>query len=234
MKLLENWERHQFHLRHGWPIVATLFFLVMLEHLLGSVLNFGTTPFDWLLPHHIADPIWEGLCWAAFVGTVVLYATGHTHSMFAFTLTIMGVFTLALALNVWELARTLPERAGTDATRLLVDGVLIWIANVLLFTVWYWLVDGGGYLRRCEHDWAPRDFLFPPQAAKLPDYPDWHPEYLDYLFLAFCTSTALSPADTMTLSRRGKALQILQALLSLIVIALIVARAINILSSGSS
>jgi uncharacterized membrane protein len=234
MKLPHDLPHYSFHLRHGWPIVLNLFIMVLVEHVLDSVLNFGTTPFGLLWGRAVGDPLWEGLCWLAFAITVVLYVTGHTHSMFEVTLGIMGIFTFALVMNVLELLLTLHQRGGSEAVFLLADGGLIWVDNVLLFTVWYWLLDGGGYLRRCESDGAPRDFLFPPQAAKLPDYPDWHPGYWDYLFLAFCTSTALSPADTGTLSRRAKALQMLQALMSLTVIALIVARAINILSSGSS
>jgi hypothetical protein len=134
-------------------------------------------------------------------------------------------------LNVFELARTLPQRAGSEAMDLLLDGALIWWSNVLLFGLWYWLLDGGGYLRRAEHDWAPRDFLFPAQAAHPPDYPNWHPGYVDYLFLAFSTSTALSPADIATLSRRAKVLQMVQATFSLAIITVVVARAINILSA---
>jgi uncharacterized membrane protein len=234
MKYPHNLPRYQLHLRHGWPIVLNLFIVVLVEHVLDSVLNFGITPFGLFMDRSVGDPLWEGLCWLAFGITALLYVTGHTHSMFRLTVAIMLIFTFALGMNVLDLVLTLHQRGGFEATYLLADGALIWIDNVLLFTVWYWLLDGGGYLRRCENDWAPRDFLFPPQAVKLPDYPDWHPDYLDYLFLAFCTSTALSPADTATISRRAKALQMLQAWLSLIVIALIVARAINILSSGSS
>jgi uncharacterized membrane protein len=112
---------------------------------------------------------------------------------------------------------------------LLVDGCLIWASNILIFTVWYWLIDGGGYLRRTERNTDPPDFLFPLRATPQPTYPKWRPHYFDYLFLALTTSTAFGPTDTPPLSGWAKLLQAMQALISLAVAALIVARAVNIL-----
>jgi uncharacterized membrane protein len=58
---------------------------------------------------------------------------------------------------------------------------------------------------------------------------DWSPTFVDYLFLAFSTSTALSLTDTPVLERWAKVLMMLQSLLSLLIIALLAARAVNIL-----
>jgi uncharacterized membrane protein len=58
---------------------------------------------------------------------------------------------------------------------------------------------------------------------------DWSPHFMDYLFLAFNTSTAFSPTDTPVLARWAKVLTMLQSLLSLLIIALLAARAVNIL-----
>jgi len=230
MKRPRDPARHRRHLAHGWPIVLNLALVLGIEYGLEALRSASITPFDLWLPHAVAVLLWLAVLWLLFGIALVMYITGHTTTMFEVTVAVLAVFTFNLGLNVIEIARTLPQRAGHDAVALLGDGVLIWWSNVLVFTVWYWLLDGGGYSRRTENAWAPRDFLFPPQAVKLPDYPDWTPHYWDYLFLAFATSTAFSPTDTQTLSRRAKALQMLQATISLAVITLIVARAINILS----
>jgi uncharacterized membrane protein len=58
---------------------------------------------------------------------------------------------------------------------------------------------------------------------------DWSPNFVDYLFLAFNTSTAFSPTDVPVLARWAKVLMMLQSLLSLLIIALLAARAVNIL-----
>jgi hypothetical protein len=57
----------------------------------------------------------------------------------------------------------------------------------------------------------------------------WSPHFIDYVFLAFNTSTAFSPTDTPVLARWGKVLMMLQSLISLTVLALLAARAVNIL-----
>ena len=59
--------------------------------------------------------------------------------------------------------------------------------------------------------------------------PPWSPRFIDYLFLAFNTSTAFSPTDTPALARWGKLLMMLQSVISLTVLALLAARAVNIL-----
>jgi uncharacterized membrane protein len=60
-------------------------------------------------------------------------------------------------------------------------------------------------------------------------FDDWMPDFLDYLFLAFNSSTAFSPTDTLVLSRRMKLLMMSQALISLAVLAVVAARAVNAL-----
>jgi uncharacterized membrane protein len=72
-------------------------------------------------------------------------------------------------------------------------------------------------------------FLFPQMMGREAGDPSWTPHFIDYLFLAFNTSTAFSPTDTAVLSRTAKLATMLQSLISLIIIALIAARAVNIL-----
>jgi hypothetical protein len=225
-------ERYRLHLSHGWPLVVNLLIITIVEQVLDSVLNFGTTQFDRLLPEQLADDAWHAVLWLQVALAFVLYLTGLTGTVRRVVLGIMIVFTIGLVLNVTDLALPSPRHVETRGSGLLFDGLLMWLNNVLLFTVWYWLLDGGGHMRRLENRWEPRDFLFPPQAAALPDYPCWHPLYVDYLFLAFTTGTAFGPTDTQTLSRRAKLLQMCQSMISLVVVTVIVARAINNLSSG--
>lgn len=204
----------------------------MVEQTLDSSLRFGLTPLDLLLSHPVAASFWIVLLWGLFAATVALYLTDHPVGEMRLGIAIMIVSTAGLLTNVGELVRTLPERTVSEGMSLLADGGMIWAGNILVFTIWYWLLDGGGYLRRAKHERGVRDFLFPTEAIALPDYPDWRPSYVDYLFLAFSTSTAFSPADTQTLSHRAKLFQMAQALTSLVVTALIVARAVNIITTG--
>jgi hypothetical protein len=135
----------------------------------------------------------------------------------------LGVSTLALAIGVALLIFSLPT--DTHATNLLRTAALLWTFNILVFALWYWEVDGGGPWKRHLAGHRAADFLFPQQATGA----YWAPHFLDYLFVAFTGATALSPADTYPLTRLAKMLMMCEALLSLTVVAILIARAVNIL-----
>lgn len=123
---------------------------------------------------------------------------------------------------------------GTSAPTLLGDAALIWAMNVVTFAVWYWEIDGGGPANRRRDRHASEDFLFP-QIARDGDLArGWSPGFVDYLFLAFNTSTAFSPTDTAILSRRAKVLTMAQSLVSLAVVAVLIGRAVNTLAATGS
>lgn len=104
-------------------------------------------------------------------------------------------------------------------------GALLWLSNILIFAVWYWEIDGDGPLHRHQRGHPAIDFMFPQQATGKP----FAPGFVDYLFLAFCFATALSPADTAPLTARAKLLMMGEALVSIAIIVLLVARSVNIL-----
>ena len=121
--------------------------------------------------------------------------------------------------------------------QLLKSAILLWITNVLVFASWYWRLDAGGpHMRDKTPGHEDGAFLFPQMTMQQADggreYQDgtlWSPQFIDYLFLAFNTSTALSPADTAVLSRWAKVLVMVQASISLTIIVLLASRAVNIL-----
>jgi hypothetical protein len=118
--------------------------------------------------------------------------------------------------------------------QLLLSAVVLWASNILLFASWYWRLDAGGPNardRRAVH--GEGSFLFPQMTLDASD-PDssangWSPGFVDYLFLAFNTSTAFSPTDVPVLSRWAKLLMMVQSIISLATIALLAGRAVNIL-----
>lgn len=142
-------------------------------------------------------------------------------------LLLLCIITLALAVGVALLIITLA--IDKNAVTLLREAAVLWCINILVFALWYWELDGGGPLERhqCGHQAA--DFLFPQQANGNPQ--QWAPHFLDYLFLAFTGATAFSPTDTMPLTRTAKASMMIEAILSLTILVLLAARAVNILGS---
>ncbi|MHB8743095.1 MAG: hypothetical protein ACYC9L_08190 [Sulfuricaulis sp.] len=144
-----------------------------------------------------------------------------------------GVVTLAMIGSLLLLITALPAHQETPLQLLHSAGAL-WISNILVFASWYWRLDAGGpYQRDSRPGHTEGAFLFPqmtiPAANFAAGKQKWSPNFIDYLFLAFNTSTALSPADTPVLSRWAKILMMTQAMISLLVVVLLAARAINIL-----
>jgi uncharacterized membrane protein len=166
--------------------------------------------------------------------TVILHRAGY-HTMDRwFGLATTAVVTFELVAALVRLVTALPS--GRESPKaLLLSAASIWLANLLVFALWYWRLDAGGpHGRDTRASHTSGAFLFPqmtmtPEAKSATGQNRWSPNFLDYLFLAFNTSTAFSPTDTAALARWGKALMMLQSLISLTVLALLAARAVNIL-----
>ena len=138
-------------------------------------------------------------------------------------LVLLGAVTIGLIGSVAQLILNLPTEKGTSLLR---DAALIWGTNILVFALWYWEIDCGGPQKRHLSGHKAIDFMFPQQADG--NTTGWVAHFVDYLFLAFTGATAFSPADTYPLTRQAKMLMMIEALLSMIVIVLLAARAVNI------
>jgi hypothetical protein len=123
----------------------------------------------------------------------------------------------------------LAGHAGSGQT-LLIDAMNIWGTNIIAFALWFWAIDRGGPANRGLSSKKDPDFLFPQMS--MPDAHDrkWSPGFIDYVFVAFTNATAFSPTDTMPLSARAKLLSMAEAGVSLLTLALVAARAVNILA----
>jgi hypothetical protein len=143
---------------------------------------------------------------------------------------LVGLVTIAVVAGVFGLISS-PLSGETPAPALLQDAALLWIINVVTFAVWYWEIDCGGPAERPRGAYSSDDFLFPQMNLDDKRARTWSPGFLDYLFLAYNTSTAFSPTDTAVLSWRAKVLTMVQALQSLLILAVLVSRAINTLAA---
>ena len=145
-----------------------------------------------------------------------------------------GLVTLAMIASLALLIAALPAHE-ISPQQLLRSAAALWITNILVFASWYWRLDAGGpHQRGLTLGHVDGAFLFPqmtmdPAAKLAAGEHEWEPHFVDYLFLAFNTSTAFSPTDVPVLSRWAKALMMVQSLISLLVIALLAGRAVNIL-----
>ena len=213
---------HQYDSEPRWPAVIAILAVGGLYLALPDSLTFGP---NWLFP---------SLVLALLIPTNISYHTGRHRLNAILGFAVDGVLTVGLIISVTLLVDALP--AGKEAPQqLLLSAASLWITNILVFALWYWRLDAGGpYQRDKRPGHSEGAFLFPQmtmskQALREAGQPDWSPNFVDYLFLAFNTSTAFSPTDTLVLARWAKILMMLQSLLSLLIILLLAARAVNIL-----
>jgi len=186
------------------------------------------------LPDHLSlGPRWLLLILVA-ICLIPVFASqraGKLHWNQRFAYLLLTVLTLFLVYTVFALVLSLPRH--TESPRqLLISAVAIWSTNILVFAVWYWRIDAGGpnmRERRTHH--AQGAFQFPQMVAdeSHPTLRHWRPGFIDYIFLAFNTATAFSPTDVPVLSRGAKVLMMMQSSISLTTLALLAARAVNIL-----
>jgi hypothetical protein len=131
----------------------------------------------------------------------------------------------ALVLDV----RILSGEVSNNAAVLLGSGAAIYVTNVIAFGIWYWELDRGGPFARREGARPYPDFLFPQMTERELAPPNWRPEFVDYLYVSFTNVVAFSPTDTMPMTRWAKSMMTVQAMVSFTTLALVVARAINVL-----
>jgi hypothetical protein len=210
-----------------WQPLLALALVELLEGLLSDALSLRT-----LAPsNELAETISLVLTAVLFFSSLLAWLFASSKTARTLTMIFAGWVTAGLIYSVFALLLTMPARArsGTAFT-MLADAVLVWVVNILIFAVWYWLVDSGGVTERQRTDYLPHDLVFPQQMNPLPGWGGWKPGFFDYVFLAFNTSTAFSPTDTFILSKRVKALTMLQAAISLISLATLAAYAVNLMA----
>ncbi|HLH59630.1 MAG TPA: hypothetical protein VKV33_10825 [Streptosporangiaceae bacterium] len=146
------------------------------------------------------------------------------------SLTLVSALSLA---NAWSAGRLVVGLVrgtqGNAAGPLLISGGIIWLTNVIVFALWYWEFDRGGPVARAHATRLYPDFQFVQMTTPQMAPPSWEPIFFDYLYLAFTNAAAFSPTDVMPLSRWAKAAMLVQSVVSIVTVALVVARAVNIL-----
>jgi uncharacterized membrane protein len=125
--------------------------------------------------------------------------------------------------------RLLQSGKIANGHELILTAVNIYLTNIIVFGLWYWEMDGGGPGERVQAPKHEKDFLFPQNINEDYKHPHWQPTFIDYLYVSSTNGMAFSPTDTMPLSRRAKLLMLVQATLSIVAVALVAARAVNIL-----
>jgi hypothetical protein len=200
-----------------WPAFVAMLAASGVYLALPKPLSFGPA---WMLP---------SITCVLLVPILALDYYRRYHAARFLTMIANSIITLAMIASLALLVKGIPEHLETPKA-LLRSASALWITNILVFALWYWKLDAGGPLKRAHQEGISNSsFLFPQMLTRGDLNSSWKPNFVDYLFLAFNTSTAFSPTDTAVLSRTAKMGMMVQSLISLLIVALLAARAVNIL-----
>jgi uncharacterized membrane protein len=154
----------------------------------------------------------------------------HTPARRIAAMAMIVLTSIANAASLVLLVDYLLKGGKAGGEELLYAALNIFLTNIIVFALWYWELDGGGPSKRHMLPKDRPDFFFPqydcpPQVSD----PDWRPTFIDFFYVSTTNATAFSPTDTLPLTHQAKLLMLVQALISLMTIALVAARAVNIL-----
>ena len=208
-----------------WPVALALGLFIAISIVLRVV-----------QPHRESlGPVWlvpsiEIALLALLVAADPANLRGRRHWLRPLSIGLVSALTVAALTSTVVLIVDLVRggKVTQEATSLLASGAVIWLGNALVFSLLYWLLDSGGPYARYVGERPFRDFAFTQQMSPELAPPDWRPHYVDYFILGLTTSTAFSPTDVMPLARWAKLTMALQSLISLTVVGLVIARAVNV------
>jgi hypothetical protein len=200
-----------------WPVLVALLAVAGLRLALPSSLSVGP---NWTMA--VLVPL-------LLLPTMWFHRTGQHRANAIFGHLITGVLTADMIASLGLLISRLPGHKETPK-ELLVAAAGLWVTNILVFATWYWRLDAGGPHERDQRSHHQSGaFLFPQMTQRSAMARSWKPGFVDYLFLAFNSSTAFSPTDSPILSRWAKAMMMVQSCISLGTVVILVGRAVNVL-----
>jgi hypothetical protein len=204
-----------------WPMAAAVLVAVVLTASFPGRWSVGPV---WLIP----------ACECVLLVALVIADPGRidrrSNAMRIISIALVAVLVLS---TLWSTGNLINElitggQATDDASTLLSQGVSVWFCNVIVFSLLFWELDAGGAPARAHGVRQHPDFAFPQQINPALASASWRPRYPDYLYLGITNAIALSPTDAMPLAFWAKAAMAVQSLVSLAILSLVIARAVNV------
>jgi hypothetical protein len=208
-----------------WPIALALLGFIAIT----VVLRLAEPDRESVGPHWLVPALEVGLL-VALVAADPAHLVGRSRWLRPLSIALIaGLAVMALVSDGVLITNLVTGTGATNsAASLLASGALVWLGNALIFGLLYWEFDSGGPLARLRHERPYPDFAFSQQLSPELARPGWRPQYVDYLILGITTSTAFSPTDVMPMTAWAKLAMAAQSLISLTVIGLVIARAVNV------
>jgi uncharacterized membrane protein len=204
-----------------WPMAGAVVAAIVLTFLLPNGVRPGPA---WLLP------VIEGVLLVALIIGDPGEIDRRSRQLRWLTI---GLVSLLVISSLWATVELISDliHGGPEtnsAGKVLAAGTVVWVSNNIAFSLLYWELDSGGAAARAHHERARPDLAFPQQLNPELGWEDWQPRFIDYLYLAFTNATAFSPTDVMPLVPWAKITMAVQSLVSLGILGLVIARAVNV------
>jgi hypothetical protein len=225
--MADRQEHEPLSIEPRWPIALAIATFVAITVVLRLVQPDRAS----LSPHWLVPAIEIALL-VVLIAANPAHVEGRARWLRRISIALIGTLVvIALISSVILIVDLIKGASVTESgASLLSSGALIWLGNSLVFGLLYWQLDSGGPLARYRHDRPYPDFAFSQQMSPELAPPGWRPQYVDYLVLGVTTSTAFSPTDVMPIATWAKLTMALQSLISLTVVGLVIARAVNVFS----
>jgi hypothetical protein len=208
-----------------WPIAVVLSSFILIT----VVLRVAVPHRESLGPRWLVPSLEIGLL-VVLIAANPAHVVGRARWLRPLSITLIGLLTVVAVtfdgILIVDLVKG--NKVTESADSLLASGALVWLGNALVFGLLYWALDSGGPLARYRRERPHPDFAFSQQLNPELAPAGWRPRYVDYLILGLTTSTAFSPTDVMPMTAWAKLSMALQSLISLTVIGLVIARAVNV------
>jgi hypothetical protein len=204
-----------------WPMAGAVVAAMVLTALLPEALRAGPR---WVLP------LVEGVLLVAVIAGDPGRIDRRSRTLRSLSILLVSVLVFGA---LWSTAQLVDDliHGGAEtnsASELLEAGSVVWLSNIIAFALLYWQLDGGGAAARAHRLPTHPDLAFPQQLNPEIAPRDWRPRFIDYLYMAFTNATAFSPTDVMPLVPWAKVTMAVQSLISVIILGLVIARAVNI------
>jgi hypothetical protein len=206
-----------------WPMASAVVAAMVLTVLLPDSVRSA--------PHSVF-PVIEGVLLVALIVGDPGRIDRRTHWLRIASIVLVAVLVLGALWATGLLVDDLINGGGVtnSASELLEAGSIVWLLNNIAFALLYWELDGGGPAERAHRAPVHPDLAFPQQLAPELAPPNWRPRFIDYLYLGFTNATALSPTDVMPLAAWAKITMAIQSVVSIAILGLVIARAVNVFS----
>ncbi|MGO4455841.1 DUF1345 domain-containing protein [Streptomyces sp. M-16] len=210
------------HPETRWPMAAAVIVSAVLTLLLPDDLRLGPR---W------AIPLAEGLLLVALVSADPVRISRRSDALRAVSIALVVVMACGASWSTVQLIDDLIHggKETSSASALLLAGGIVWVTTVLAFSLLYFELDSGGPSARAHRMPGTPALAFPQHLSPEVRAADWRPRYIDYLYLGFTNSTAFSPTDVMPLAPWAKSVMTVQSVISLAILGLVIARAVNVL-----